>query len=321
MKVLVTGATGFVGSHLCDLLTKNNHEVFALVRNPDKAKEFGVPGNHIKGDLSDFSWVENLPKDLDAVIHTAGIVHSFESKDFYDINATATQNLIDSLVAYQNLQFTLVSSQAAGGPACKDNPATESATAAVSEYGRSKLLAEEFAANAPKSWSVSIVRPPMVIGPRDPAVLDIFKMVKGRVIVSPGSRPSKKQYSYVCVFDLVAFLQFSIEKNISGTFYCAYPSAITLQDLVNNIKNRLNKKTVNIVIPPLLLRGAAKLVQKLGEKKLTKARLTSDKLHELLPSAWVCDSSASQAAGFSYEWDIKKTIDATIDDYTERGWL
>tara|TARA_R110000868_G_scaffold132380_2_gene343094 strand:+ start:25121 stop:26086 length:966 start_codon:yes stop_codon:yes gene_type:complete len=321
MKVLVTGATGFVGSHLCDLLTKNNHQVFALVRNPTKAKEFGVPGVHLQGDLSSFEWINDLPKDLDAVVHTAGIVHSFDSKDFYDVNATATKALIEALASFDGLKFTLVSSQAAGGPSPKSNPAKEDANAAVSDYGRSKLLAEEYVACAPKSWSVSVVRPPMVIGPRDPAVLDIFKMVKGRVIVSPGSRPTKKQYSYVCVFDLVNFLQFLIEKNISGTFYCAYPAAITLQDLVDNIKTRLNKKTVNIVIPPLLLKGAAKLVQKLGEKNLTQARLTSDKMHELLPSAWVCDSKASINAGFSYQWDLDKTIDTTINDYKQRGWL
>ena len=145
MKVLVTGATGFVGSHLCDLLTKNNHEVFALVRNPAKAKEFGVPGIHLQGDLSNFTWVDELPKDLDAVIHTAGIVHSFDAKDFYDVNATATKDLIEALASFDGLKFTLVSSQAAGGPSPKNNPAKESASAAVSEYGRSKLLAEKYA--------------------------------------------------------------------------------------------------------------------------------------------------------------------------------
>ncbi len=180
MKVLVTGATGFVGSHLCDLLTKNNHQVFALVRNPTKAKEFGVPGVHLQGDLSSFEWINDLPKDLDAVVHTAGIVHSFDSKDFYDVNATATKALIEALASFDGLKFTLVSSQAAGGPSPKSNPAKEDANAAVSDYGRSKRLAEEYVACAPKSWSVSVVRPPMVIGPRDPAVLDIFKMVKSQ---------------------------------------------------------------------------------------------------------------------------------------------
>ena len=76
MKILVTGSTGFVGSHLCQLLDKSGHEVYALVRNPSKAKEFNIPGHHIKGDLSSFDWVATLPDDLDAVVHTAGIVHS-----------------------------------------------------------------------------------------------------------------------------------------------------------------------------------------------------------------------------------------------------
>ena len=89
MKILVTGATGFVGSHLCDLLEKNGHQVWSLARSQKKVKEFNVPGTIVEGSLDPNtppSWIASLPNDLDAVIHTAGIVHSFNPKEFYQIN-------------------------------------------------------------------------------------------------------------------------------------------------------------------------------------------------------------------------------------------
>lgn len=321
MKILVTGATGFVGSHLCELLISSGHEVFALVRNPTKAKEFKVTGIHIRGDLSDLNWTDQLPADLDAVVHTAGIVHSFNKQDFYDINAEATHKLINALKKYKSLSFILISSQAAGGPATANKPATEDTSNAVSEYGRSKLKAEEYLAQAPTDWNKCAIRPPMVIGPRDPAVLDIFKMVKSGFVVSPGAKPENKQYSYVCVFDLVAFINHAVEKKLNGVFYCAYPKSISFAELIAAIGLELKKGFLTITIPKPLLKIASMTVQRLGEMNLTQARLTADKLHELLPAAWVCDSTKSQRENFKYEWDIKRTIESTLKDYQDRNWL
>lgn len=321
MKILVTGATGFVGSHLCELLDQSGHEVLALVRNPKKAQEFNIPGHAIVGDLSTFNWVKSLPADLDAVIHTAGIVHSFRTKEFYDINAHATKNLIEALKHYSKLSFTLISSQAAGGPACHEKPASENSNAAVSEYGKSKLLAEQFLKDAPPSWTTTAIRPPMVIGPRDPAVLDIFKMVKSRVVISPGSSSKEKHYSYVCVFDLVQFIKHALENKLTGIYYCAYPKSISLFDLVSTIGKQLEKSFISITLPKPILKMAAKSIQRFGQMNLTNARLTGDKLHELLPPAWICDSSKSQGENFQYEWDIQRTVESTLKDYQTRNWI
>lgn len=321
MKILVTGATGFVGSHLCDLLERSGHEVFALVRNPNKAKEFGVPGNHIKGDLQSFDWVKDLPSDLTAVIHTAGIVHSFHEEEFFEVNAEATKHLISALNHYAKLKFLLVSSQSAGGPATPDRPANELSNGAVSAYGRSKLVAEDYA-NAKKSqWQVTIVRPPMVIGPRDPAMLDVFKMVKSGIILSPGAHPSTKTYSYVCAFDLVEFFLHTLVNDLTGTYYCAYPTPLTLGEIIDESKKELKKKAMTIVLPPGLLTVAARSAQFLGERGIIKARLTGDKLSEMLPPAWVCDSKRSLDSGFKYEWPLARTVKVTLQDYKKRGWL
>lgn len=321
MKILVTGATGFVGSHLCDSLSRLGHEVYALVRNPKKAKEFSVPGTHVRGDLSQFDWVQSLPPDLDAVVHTAGLVHSFHESDFLNTNAEATKNLIAALEHYKQLKFLLVSSQAAAGPATKESPANEEANAAVSAYGRSKLKAEAYVKAKAQSWQVSIVRPPMVIGPRDPAMLDIFKMVKSGLVISPAAAPQHKTYSYVCAFDLVEFIHHILHHNLVGTFNCAYPKPQTLADIISISKQQLQARALILVLPPALLKVAAKSAQFLGERGIVKVRLTADKLHEILPAAWVCDAQKSQSTGFSYEWDLERTLKVTLQEYRRLGWL
>ena len=97
MKILVTGATGFVGSHLCEELSRKGHQVYGLVRNPKKLKDFNFQGIVIKGDLNleqDWQWIDEIPSDLDAIIHTAGIVHSFQTEHFFDVNSKATAKFI-----------------------------------------------------------------------------------------------------------------------------------------------------------------------------------------------------------------------------------
>ena len=100
MKVLITGANGFVGSHLCEKLLSDGHCVYALVRSP---KKFTLPTHPrltvIQGDLEQeqLQWLESAPFDLDTVIHVAGIVHSYSLEQFDRVNSEGTKNLINNL--------------------------------------------------------------------------------------------------------------------------------------------------------------------------------------------------------------------------------
>lgn len=321
MKILVTGATGFVGSHLCDLLSKKGHNVFCLVRNPNKAKNFNLQGTFIFGDLhptKELTWIETLPSDLDIVIHTAGIVHSNNTKDFYDFNANSTENLIRSLAKkYPSLHFTYISSQAAAGPAVEIDAVHEDLIPnPVSEYGKSKLVGEILLKEM-KMWSTSVIRPPMVIGPRDTAVLDIFKMVKSRFIIGPGLNFKTKKYSFINVFDLIEAIAKISEEKISDTFFIAHPQTITFHQLISAI-NIEAKKLIFIPIPHRLLKLIASLIKFVPVSE----RLTADKIKELTQNNWVCDGSKfqKQVKG-SYSYDLDSTVAMTLKDYKERKWL
>lgn len=326
MKVLITGATGFVGSHLSDLLHENGHEVYSLIRNQDKADEFEVKGKPINGSLNStipHDWIAELPMDLDAVVHTAGIVHSFDNKSFFTVNTESTRQLIEDLgFKYNNLKFVMISSLAAAGPDASfqtedDRPVP------VSDYGRSKLIAEKILTReAPVAWQKVIIRPPMVIGPRDPAILDVFKMVQKGIVPSIGTRGGQKLYSFIGVFDLIETIKLSLEKNIEDTeiFYSSHPDSIKFKELLGIIAQKMGKKTPKII--PLPVTPVKMVTKVLKMIKPNNVRLTPDKIHEITPMAWTCSGTkATDKLGQVYRWDLEAIIESTLKDYKNRGWL
>jgi nucleoside-diphosphate-sugar epimerase len=330
MKILVTGASGFVGSHLCERLEQKGHQVFALARNLEKLKHFAVPGIVVQGELHwerRHTWLQELPDDLDAVIHTAGVVHSFSDEEFLNTNARATELLITDLAEkYSELKFVLISSLAASGPTENGiDRHEEHRPRPTSAYGRSKLLAEEVLfKRAPQRWTKTIIRPPMVIGPRDPAILDIVKMVNKGIAIAPGMNGMKKIYSYVCVFDLVEVIVRAVESTtISGTFFASHEQKITMKELIKTIQKKLGRKrTLRLKVPFPLIKMAAHSLAAVAKVRPMTARLTPDKLHELEPISWTCTSGRSrQELGAQYNWSLEDTVEATLEDYRERGWL
>lgn len=330
MKILVTGSTGFVGSHLCDLLHEQGHELYCLARSEKKFQEFNVKGIFVKGDLhptSTLNWIEKLPKDLEAVIHTAGIVHSFNTSDFENINNLATQNLVTSLEKnFSELNFIFVSSLAAAGPEIHSLQNEEKVPTPVSEYGRSKKDAENWLINNfPKAWKGTIVRPPMVIGPRDPAVLDIFKMVKSRLFVIAGANGLKNEYSFVCVYDLIKVIEkcLHLNSNRIEIFYGSFPETILMKDLQEKINQLFNQKhNLNIKIPLKIIKPVASALNIAHKIFKINARLTPDKVNELAPAKWTCSSKKSeQMLSMNYEWNIDRTLKITFEDYKTRNWI
>ena len=331
MKILVTGATGFVGSHLVEKLFSMGHEVVSLVRNLEKYEKLGLPGQFLQGDLSNSSvdnWIENLPEDLDAFIHTAGIVHSFQSNSFYNINTEATKSLFNKLKKQiPKLNFVFISSMAASGPSKSiETPLTEETPLdPPSDYGKSKMLAEKFLLkHTPDNWALTIIRPPMVIGPRDEAVLDVFKMVKSRVVLNTGIKGSKKTYSFICVFDLVDAIIKTLEKRERGKeiYFVSFPKAVQFKEIIGEIAKQMKVGFLSLPLPFFIINIFAKILRLLNRTFGLDFRLTPDKTHELKPSSWVCSSQKSeQQLEMTYRWDLEKTIKVTLKDYKERGWI
>ncbi len=188
---LITGATGFIGSHLAESLLKQGFRVRALVRPTSDLRWIkGLDIEFVSGSLQDNSFLEQAVSGVDYIFHLAGAVKAKDPKDFYLHNTRATMNLARAaMTAAPGLKrFLFASSQAAAGPAeCLEKPVCErDECRPLSDYGRSKLQAERELMEISGRLPVTIVRPPSVYGPRDTEVLAYFKWVNRGLALLPG---------------------------------------------------------------------------------------------------------------------------------------
>ncbi|MBF0313720.1 MAG: NAD(P)-dependent oxidoreductase [Oligoflexia bacterium] len=339
MKILITGSTGLVGSHLSEKLSLLSNEVYALVRTKSKWEEWVKKASPramkfitpIFGELENFP-MEQLPADLDAVIHLAAVVHSHSPEEFFKQNSEATKKFFANLVAHyptqnRSLKFINVSSLAAHGNNHKDRKHD----LPVSSYGKSKLLAEQFIREQlPKSWSLEIVRPPIVMGERDLAFLEVAKMLKRGYYLAPGNNGDELHYSFISVHDLVEFLLNVLNSDNQAqtrTYYPAYPKAIKYDDLCNIIATKAGfSSPKKYTIPKAAIRPLAVLISFLATSiipALKNIRLTRDKSNEILAGSWLTPYQKEQALEkkFEYKYDFALTAKMTMAYYKEQGYI
>ena len=155
MRTLVTGGTGFVGSHLIDVLLERGHEVTALVRSPAKARGLEARGVRlVRGDLHDLEALREAAKDADVVQHVAALTGAVDEAEFLRANRDGTANVLRAAeAAGRGARLVLTSSMAAGGPAKRDQPMRgHEPPAPVTMYGRSKLASEEVVRAGALPW-------------------------------------------------------------------------------------------------------------------------------------------------------------------------
>ena len=221
----------------------------------------------------------------------------------------------------------LISSLSVAGPSESFRAKTEEdGPRPYSNYGHSKLLGEISVKDlAPEKWTTTIVRPPIIIGPRDDAFLDIFKMVKSGIVLYPGITGRTKRYSFISVFDLIEGInKLLINENKTKNkklFYLSHPKIVRYGTIINEIKKLLNKdKLIQLPIPIFFLHILALIISGINMVLPNfRPRLTSDKVKDLIPSNWTCNSMKSQEElGISYKWSLNEILKATYEFYLEQ---
>jgi nucleoside-diphosphate-sugar epimerase len=309
MKALLTGGTGFIGSHLAELLLDKSAEIFALVRDPHNLKWLkGLNIHLLEGDLLS---IPSLPFDIDYVFHVAGLTNSSDVADYYTVNQQGTASLFKSLHDQKILPKKIIclSSLAAVGPSFDGKPVQESDVPhPITPYGKSKLMGEAEALKFKEVYPIVILRAPAVFGPRDKDFLQYFKWIKRGALPAIGS---KQRYMSLCyVKDLIRAFYLCSQKELeSGEIFnigdqnpCSYDEfgefagqAIYLVALIADIAGRINKK------PSIL---------NLGKFKQMRQR------------AWIADmKKAKDKLSFQPQYSLQDAIQETLNWYLKHDWL
>jgi len=325
-NVLVTGGTGFVGSHLVERLLETGHAVTCLVRDPRQLRWLkGLNVRLIQGDCSDPGSLVNAVKHAEVVIHVAGLTKAPRSRDFYTVNHIGTRNILEACAA-QALgikKFILISSLAAAGPSPDGRPVTDDdVPCPVSDYGNSKLLAEKEALRFKDEFPVVILRPSAVYGPRDTDVYELFRWAsRGITLELAGG----ERYINPCyVEDLTAAMLLAAERDVpSGSIYfVAESKAYSWTEFRQTLLSSGGVKARNIKIP-YVVAYLVGLVSEAAGLVIGKPAVTSrQKIKEASQKYWVCElSKTERELGFRPLYPLRKGMEKTWKWYREQGWL
>ncbi len=327
-RVLITGASGFVGDHLVREALRLNMEVTAAVRPSSKIAHLQeLPIRFTSLSFSDPDRLTNELKagDYQYIIHAAGLTRAKTQAEYDRVNAGFTTNLAISAMALGNSlkKFVFVSSLAALGPVPENFTGAIEANhppQPVTAYGKSKLLAERQLAELTELPLV-VIRPTAVYGPRERDLFIVLRTIAKGMELYIGRNSQKLSFVYVtdlahAAFSALQTARTHVAYNIAdGKTYSKY-------DFSRIAANILGKKTTVLHLPLGVVRGMARVLETAYAFSSQSPVLNSEKIAELTAENWSCSiRDAETDLHYRPEYDLEKGLAETIRWYTENGWL
>jgi len=324
--VLVTGANGFIGSHLTEALLARGYRVRCMVRQSSDLKYIQhLPVEWARADLSDAEQLRAACQDVDIVCHCAALTRAIDQETFLRINAGGTEALARAAFeANPDLQrFLYVSSQTAAGCAqAPDDLIDESRTPQPLDwYGKSKWAAEQALHALDGQLPVTIVRPTAVFGPRDRDFFTYFDLVNRHLELRLGR--DERWVSLIYVRDLVDLIILSIESETAiGETYFGSAWATTYTEFGGTLARALDKRTIRVTLPLAALTPIV-LVAKVQERLTGKpALLNEQRVLNMRQPYLVCSGEkARRELGFVPKYDLEMAVEETTSWYRENDWL
>ncbi len=325
-KVLVTGANGFIGSHLVRELLNRGYEVNCLVRyTSDISSLQGLPVKLFIGDVRDPETLAAPMKDVAYVYHLAAKLMVTSREAFEQTNTQGTINMLEATEKYAKStikRFLFVSSQAAAGPGKDPTPLDETTEPEpISWYGSSKKQAEEAvrAFADPASLPVTIVRPASVYGEREKDISQTYPLVEARLQPKLGLK--KKYMVMVYVGDLVRGIVAAAEsdKALNETYFLNHPEVLTAKGVIQTIAKAMGKPWgLMFPVPIFIIRLMAPFAELIYHFTRNRPQMTRDKAREVAQRFWVADpSKAKSDLGWEAQYDLMKGTQVTIQYFRE----
>jgi len=325
-KALVTGANGFVGSHLVEGLLDKGYQVRCLVRKTSNLRWLsGLNVEYVYADVANKTSLKEAVKDVDLVFHSAGLTKAKTSEEYFKANAEGTKNLVETcLEENPKLQrFVYISSQAAVGPGEDERPLNETAPCRpVSYYGESKLEGEIIVSKHFSQLPITIIRPPAVYGPRDTDMVGFFKVANKGLRIAFGRGISF--VSLVYVKDLVEGIILTAEnpKANGQTYFIADDKIYSWSEAFKIIAKVLHKGTIPLRIPKSFVFFLAFLSESFSRLFGKTAVFNTQKVKEITQRYWGLNvSKAKTDLGFAPKYSLDKGAEETVRWYKEQSWL
>ncbi len=326
MRVLVTGGSGFLGSHVVEQLVKMGHSVRALVRTSSNRKFLQtLKGVELaEGSVENASAVEEATKGVDAIVHAAGLVKARNQAEFWATNVEGTKNLLEGAKKHAPglKRFVFVSSLEVSGPAAGGLPVGLAQELPMSTYGRSKLEAERLVKSAKDILPVTILRPTAVYGPRDNEMVEVFRSVSRGMLPISGDGMAKLTFVYGpdCAMACVRAIEADVP---SGSVYFVSDGHVYVwREALEDVEAALGKRAfVRVGIPFAVLDAVSLGVEAYGRIRNKAVMLTREKA-KVVRESWVCGiEETTRDLGWKPEVMWREGTKLTADWYRREKWL
>ena len=333
-KILITGASGFIGSFLVEEALHRGFDTWAGVRASSSRKYLQEPGLHFL-EL-DFAHADRLREQLkayketygafDYVVHCAGVTKCIDSADFDRVNYGQTRVLVETLRALDMtpLQFAFISTLSVFGPVHEDTyePIRETDIPQPNTaYGRSKLKAERYLLGL-EDFPCVIYRPTGVYGPRERDYFLMAESIKRHLDMSVGYR--RQDLTFVYVRDVVQAVFLGIERGVVGrSYFLSDGQVYTSRTFSDLIRRELgNPLIIRLRCPLFLLKVVSLLAERWAALRKTTSTLNGDKYNIMKQRNWQCDiTPAVRELGYHPAYDLERGVKETIAWYKKEGWL
>lgn len=325
-RVLVTGANGFVGSHICEALCNSDFGVKALVRKTSDLTNIRHLDLELAyGDLTDPDSLGEAVGDVDAVVNNAGVTKALDVSQFERVNFRGTENILKAVEAANPgiRRFLQISSTAAAGPAPSSNPINEDHTPApVTAYGRSKLAGERAVLAFKDRFPVTILRPTAVYGPRDKEMLSFFKAISYHIKPTFGPGECYMNFTYVKDLAAVVVKLLTVDPPSGHVYFVAENRSYSYSEAGDIISEVLGVRALDVHVPISIMKIAGRISEGLANMRNKPSIFTADKVNEITAKYWLVDSSRIvKELGFKSSTAFKEGVRETVDWYREKGWL
>ncbi len=324
---LVTGGTGFLGSHLVERLIRRGDRVICQVRRSSNTQWLdGLDVERLVLDCSVPPESRHLAiySEVNSVFYAAGIMRASDPAGYEAANCRGIGNLCRALrrAKAKLRRFVLVSSLAAAGPAGAGEKISDGREdRPLSFYGKSKLMGEKTLEEYKNDFPIAILRPPVIYGPRDRGFYPFFRLARRHICLIPGN--PGMWLSALHVEDVVEAAILADEKREANgrTFLLSDDQPRTLGEFVRSVGQAVTGLRLPLYVPSRLVRFLARHSAFLAEVFGIHLPLSADKLEELCVGSWSADDSqARRYLGFRPRWGLEQGLKDTHLWYTSMGW-